>query len=56
MTIALTILGLAVAYLVGQLYMVWRSRNANLPKTPAAGWKKQADWDDEDDDWRERRN
>lgn len=50
MKAGLILLGLAAIYLVGQLFMVWRSRNANLPKTPPGGWKKPADWD-EDDDW-----
>ena len=48
---ALILLGLAAIYLVGQLFMVWRSRHANLPKPPPGGWKKPAGWDDEDDDW-----
>ncbi len=51
MKIALIILGLAAAYLAGQLLMVWRSRNANLPPPPPGGWKKPAGWDEEDDDW-----
>ena len=50
MKIALIILGLAAAYLVGQLLMVWRTRNDNLPTPPPGGWKKQANWDDDEDD------
>lgn len=50
MRIGLIILGLAVAYLVGHLLMVWWSRNANLPKPPPGGWRKSGDWD-HDDDW-----
>jgi hypothetical protein len=46
---ALIILGLAAAYLVGQLLMVWRSRNDNLPAPPPGGWKKQDNWDEGDD-------
>ena len=53
MTIGLIILGLAAAYLVGQLLIFWRSRNDNLPKTPPGGWKKPGDEDDEDD-WPQR--
>jgi hypothetical protein len=45
------ILGLVAAYLAGQLYAFWRSRNDNIAKPPPGGWKKPADWDDEDDDW-----
>ena len=41
MKAGLILLGLAAIYLVGQLFMVWRSRNANLPKTPPGGWKKR---------------
>ncbi len=51
MKIGLIILGLAAAYLIGHLFMVWRSRNANLPERPAAGWKKPEEWDDDEDDW-----
>jgi hypothetical protein len=46
---ALIILGLAAAYFVGQLLMVWRSRNDNLPAPPPGGWKKQDNWDEDDD-------
>jgi len=48
--VGLILLGLAAAYLVGHLLMVWRSRNANLPKAPPGGWKKSAGWDDDEDD------
>jgi hypothetical protein len=48
---ALIILGLVAAYLAGQLYTVWRSRNDNIPGPPPGGWNKPEDWDDEDDDW-----
>jgi len=49
----LVLLALAAIYLVGQLLMVWRSRNLNLPKPPPGGWK-QGTWEDEDDDWPKR--
>ena len=51
MKVALLILGLAAAYLVGQLFMVWRTRNANLPSPPPGGWRKPADGDEDEDDW-----
>jgi hypothetical protein len=49
--IGLIILGLAAAYLIGHLFMVWRSRNSNLPERPAGGWKKPEEWDEDEDDW-----
>jgi hypothetical protein len=51
MKVALIILGLAAAYLIAQLYMLWRSRNDNLPEPPPGGWKEPEDWDDAEDDW-----
>ena len=53
-TLALLLLGLAVAYLLAQLLRIWRSRNADLPPPPPGGWKKGTDWDDEEDDWPQR--
>ncbi len=49
--VALLIVGLVAAYLVGQLLMFWHSRHQNLPKPPAGGWKQRPGWEDEDDDW-----
>lgn len=51
MKIALVIVGLVAAYLVGQLLIFWRSRNRNIPPPPPGGWKQAPGWDDEDDDW-----
>ena len=51
MKVALLIVGLVAAYLVGQLLMLWYSRNQNLPKPPAGGWKQRREWEDEQDDW-----
>lgn len=48
MKIAWIVIGLAAAYLAGQLYTLWRSRRDDIPPPPG-GWKK-GDWDD-DDDW-----
>ena len=53
MKIGLLFLALAAIYLVGQLLMIWKTRNDNLPKPPPGGWTK-GDWDDEDDDWPKR--
>jgi hypothetical protein len=33
------IIGLVAAYLVGQLMMVWRTRN-QVPPPPPGGWRK----------------
>jgi len=52
--IALLIIGLVAAYLVGQLLMFWYSRNQNLPKPPPDGWQQKPGWEDEDDDWPKR--
>jgi len=49
--VALIILGLVAAYLAAQLYTFWRSRGDNIVGPPPGGWKKPADWDDEEDDW-----
>jgi hypothetical protein len=49
--IALLIVGLVAAYLVGQLLKVWRSRNVDLPAPPPGGWKRGGSWDDDEDDW-----
>ena len=54
MTIALIIVGLAAAYLIGQLLIFWRSRNQDIPPPPPGGWKQTPGWDDEGDDWPER--
>ena len=54
MKVALVIVGLVAAYLVGQLLMLWYSRNQNLPKPPPGGWKQRQGWEDEKDDWPER--
>jgi hypothetical protein len=51
MKVALVILGLVIAYLAGQLYTFWRSRNDNIVEPPPGGWKKLTDEDDEEDDW-----
>jgi hypothetical protein len=50
MKIAWIVIGLAAAYLVGQLYTLWRSRRDDIPPPPPGGWKK-GDWDDDEDDW-----
>jgi hypothetical protein len=42
------IIGLVAAYLVGQLMMVWRTRN-QVPPPPPGGWRKGS-FDDEDED------
>ena len=49
--IAWIFIGLAAAYLAGQLLIFWRSRNQNIPPPPPDGWKQTPGWDEEDDDW-----
>lgn len=47
MKVGWIILGLAAAYLVGHLLMLYRNRNRNLPPPGTKG----ASFDDEEDDW-----